>query len=136
MPTSALSTVVDAVYTLLEGANIGATVYRFVEQPPAFPYITIAGATENRRDRMGKADKTLLIPVHVFTSSDVNAGFAQPTSILAAINSAVDHAPLTLTGFVSALCRPEDALDAGDDIVDGVRYPHWIQHVRVIAEES
>lgn len=136
MVTSALPTVIDAVYTLLEGANLGATVYRYVPQSPTFPYITIQGATENRRDRFGKADKTLLVPVHVFTSSDVNAGSAQPLSLIAAINTALEDVPLTLTGFVGAFCRPDDALDAGDDVVAGVRFPHWIQHIRVIAEKS
>lgn len=137
MATSALSAVTDALYTLLETANIGATVYRYVPENPAFPYVTIASATENRRDRFGKSDKTLLLQVHVFTSSDTYAGAGQALAILAAVNAATEYASLSLASpLTSVLCRPEDALDAGDDVVSGVRYAHWVQHVRVNVAEG
>jgi hypothetical protein len=131
MATSALPVVTSALYGLLESAGLSANVYRYVPQKPAFPYVTIKSGTENRLDTFGRAGKSLLLQVHVHTSSAQYAGDGQALAILAAIHAATNYAKPTLAGFDCLVCRPEDAFDAGTETVNGVDYYHFVQTIRV-----
>jgi hypothetical protein len=131
MATSALPVVLDALYAVLDAAEIGAPVLRCVPQGPTYPYVTLRSATENRSDTFGRKGKTLLVQAHVYTSSEGYAGPGQALAILSQINSALEYAPLSLTGWDCLVCRPEDCIDAGAEVVDGVTYEHWVQTIRV-----
>jgi hypothetical protein len=129
---SALASVTDAVYDLLESASLNATVYRYIPQNPSYPYVTLRSGVETRQGRFSEATgKSLLLQAHVFTSSQTYAGAQQALDLVAAISEAMEYAALTVTGWTVVFCRPEQSLDAGEETVDGVVYQHYIVFIRV-----
>ncbi len=136
---SAIPAVAVAVYSALNVAAItttlGCPVYDNVPQAAPFPYIKLGSWTENRLDTMSKAGKDLTLQVHVFSSY---AGGAEAQAILAKVSQLLNYpstttAPfdLTASGFDCLMCRPEDAHDAGAELVAGVNVQHYVQSVRV-----
>lgn len=95
----------QAVYTRLSGdteltTTLGASVYDFVPDSAAFPYVTIGDVTEAPNDTMGRTGRDLTITVHAWSQGE--QGMETVQKIADRVDDLLDRWSPTVTGWTAA----------------------------------
>ncbi|MFD4320110.1 DUF3168 domain-containing protein [Streptomyces sp. NPDC058548] len=134
-PVSPMLAIQGALRTLLaddaELQDLGVTVYDYLPEATAYPFIVIGEATEvpaNAHDRFGWETVPAL---HVW---DQYRGFKRVLQIGGRLTALLDHQPLTVPGYAHVVTRFEYGQPLTDPEPPG-NIRHLVQRYRVITAQ-
>lgn len=114
-----------ALYSRLNGASIGASVYDIAPQAAdsgdasAFPFVTIGRAIHTENDTQTTNGFSVLCRIHTWSRT---GSMSECKTIQGAIYTALHRSELTVTGFnnFSLLREDSDVIPEQDGVIHGV----------------
>ena len=117
-----------AVYDLLSASTSLPGIYDETPDDSTFPYITLGDFTEERFDTMGNYGSEITFNVHIWSQY---RGYKEAYEYLAIVDSILDYAELSSSGFSCVYCRNEFVNTLMDP--DGITR-HVVSRYRVIVQ--
>ena len=117
---------------LAAGAN---SVFDYVQQDAAFPYVVIDNFTTTEDGDKSKQGQDITVTIHVF---DKGRGKKTTELIMAQVHDAIERqeSAFTLTGFTVVLAKFEFSDIFIDDEDSTNLYPHGVMRFRFLIKEA